>query len=218
MAFTMLDYDENVRRVIPLYDEIHAQIIDLIAAYADGKPIAWLDTGAGSGTLARRGAEMLPLSRLVLCDPTERMLDAAKEKLQGVDAEFYLTGSESLRFEAQFDVVTAIFSHHYFDRETRRLAVSNCFRALKNGGLFVCFENTAAFTAPGKALLLRRMEHFGRNAGRSEEEIASHSARYGTEFFPLNIEEHLHLLRESGFTSAEMFWQSYWQCGFYAIR
>lgn len=218
MAFSTLDYDANVRRVIPLYDEIHGQILDLIETWSGGRPLAWLDTGAGSGTLAVRGAGVLYLSELVLCDPAERMLEAAKGKLHGIPVQFRQIGSEELDYERHFDVVTAIWSHHYFDRETRARAVANCLRALKPGGLFICFENAAAFTEAGTELVLRRMERFGSREGRSMDEIASNDARQGTEFFPLTIEEHLQLLHQTGFSAVEMFWQSYWQCGFYAIR
>ena len=78
MAFQLAGYDAQVRQVIPLYDEIHAQILDLIETWRAGRPIAWLDTGCGSGTLARRGAKTLDVTRLVLCDPSEQMLEDAR--------------------------------------------------------------------------------------------------------------------------------------------
>ncbi|MBP0973994.1 MAG: class I SAM-dependent methyltransferase [Oscillospiraceae bacterium] len=219
MSFSQIgnSYDDNVRKVIPLYDEIHAQVIDLIADYTAGKPVALLDTGCGSGTFAARAAEELQLSELVLCDPLAAMLDTAKQRLAG-RADFYQTGSEGLEFEERFDVVTAIQSHHYFQPAERRQAVANCFRALRPGGIFICFENTAADTEQGKQIMLRRVERYSIAHGRSEEEAKAHTLRYGTEYFPLTVAEHLALLRETGFQTAELFWRSYLQCGFYAIK
>ena len=218
MAFDMCAYDENVRRVIPYYDDIHAQTLDLLEVFAGGRELALLDTGCGSGTFAQKAADALKLSELVLCDPLQAMLDVAKQKLAGKDIEFYLTGSETLAFTERFDAVTAIQCHHYFDRETRETAVRNCFRALKPGGILIVFENTAANTHAGKTLLLRRLERFGLTHGRTPEEVSHHSARYGTEYFPLTIEEHLALLRNAGFCAAEVFWHSYHQTGFYALK
>lgn len=218
MSFSMNDYDENVRRVIPYYDEMHAQTLDLLTEFAQGREIALLDTGAGSGTFSRKAADALPLSRLALCDPLERMLDIAKEKLADTSAEFRLIGSEQLDYTSEFDAVTAIQCHHYFDRETRAIAVRNCFNALKPGGILVVFENTSPNTNIGKDLLLGRLERFGLSHGRTEEEVQGHSARFGTEFFPLTIEEHLQLFRETGFAAAEVFWHSYLQTGFYAVK
>lgn len=220
MSFSQIgnSYDDNVRKVIPYYDEIHAQVLDLITEFAAGKPVSLLDTGCGSGTFAARAAQALPLSELVLCDPLEYMLGAAKQKLEGKAAEFRKIGSEQLDYEERFDVVTAIQSHHYFDRETRKTAVQNCFRALKPGGLLIVFENTRADTDAGQRILLQRIERYGIAHGRTPEEARNHSARCGTEYFPLTISEHLVLLRETGFETAELFWHTYMQSGFYAIK
>ncbi|MBR3631284.1 MAG: class I SAM-dependent methyltransferase [Oscillospiraceae bacterium] len=218
MSFDLNDYDRNVRKVIPYYDELHAQVLDLITGFAAGKAVSLLDTGCGSGTFAARAAQELALSELVLCDPLADMLDTARQKLSGRPAEFRQIGSEQLGFEERFDVVTAIQSHHYFDRETRKTAVRNCFRALKPGGMLVIFENTRADTEAGQHLLMQRLERYGIAHGRTPEEARHHTERCGTAYFPLTISEHLALLRETGFETAELFWHSYMQSGFYAIR
>ena len=217
-AFSVSSYDENVRRVIPFYDEIYEQIVSLIKAYCGDRPVSLLDTGCGTGNLAVRLSGETGFSELVLCDPSEKMLADAERKLAGQGCVFHCLGSEELPFENRFDVVTAIQSHHYFDRKTREKAVANCFGALRHGGLFICFENTAPFSAEGKEIMLRRLEKYELDAGRTPEEVRSHSARYGREFFPLTITEHLELLEKTGFTVSELFWHSYMQSGFYAIK
>ena len=157
-AFAVNQYDENVRKVIPFYDEIYAQIFSVIEAYCGDRPLAVLDTGCGTGTLGKMALERLNLSELVLCDPSEKMLADAQGKLKNQVCEFHCVGSEKLDFENRFDVVTAIQSHHYFDRATREVAVRNCFKALKAGGIFICFENTAPFTEYGVSNMLKRLE------------------------------------------------------------
>ncbi len=217
-AFTVNDYYENVRRVIPFYDVIHDQIVSLIKTCFGERPVSLLDTGCGTGSLELKLCKNLNLSELVLCDPSEKMLASAKERLQGIPCEFFCRGSEQLEFRNSFDVVTAVQSHHYFDRAAREKAVSNCFGALKSGGMFICFENTAPFSEVGKRLMLSRLESFELLSGRTHEEVKAHSARYGTEFFPLSIKEHLELLKKTGFSVYELFWHSYMQSGFYGIK
>ena len=195
-AFAVNQYDENVRKVIPHYDEIYEQIFSVITTYCGDKPLAVLDTGCG----------------------TEKMLADAKKKLANQGCEYHCIGSEKLELSNRFDIVTAIQSHHYFDRATRETAVKNCFNALKPGGIFICFENTAPFTERGKDLLLKRIEAFGLAAGRTPDEVRSHSARYNTEYFPITIKEHLELLDKTGFAACELFRHSYMQSGFYAIK
>ena len=218
--FKAEDYDKNVRKVIPLYDTIYDQIIDLISVYFKDRTIRILDTGCGSGNLGIRLFDKVNVSQLVLCDPSEDMLRIAKDKLNDSDLNctFRQTGSEGLDYEEQFDVVTAIQSHGYFDREGRKTAVKNCYNALKQDGLFICFENTAPFTEQGKEIMLDRVCNFGLQAGRTTEEAAAHRARYGTDFCPLTIKEHLELLNNTGFKASELFWHSYMQSGFYGIK
>ena len=216
--FRAIDYDKNVRKVIPLYDLICEQIIDLISVYCGDRPISILDTGCGSGNLGLKAFQKLAVKELVLCDPSEDMLAVAKEKLRAAECTFRQIGSEGLDYSGHFDVVTAIQSHGYFDRAGREAAVMNCCNALKDGGLFICFENTAPFTEQGRDIMLDRVFSFGINAGRTPEEAAAHRARYGTDFFPLTIKEHLELLNKTGFGTAELFWHSYMQSGFYGIK
>ena len=220
-AFNVSQYDDNVRKVIPFYDEIYNQIFDVIRTYYaqhEEKTFSILDTGCGSGTFAVRAYEELKISEMVLCDPSEKMLSDAHNKLRDKDCIYRCIGSENLDYTEKFDIVVAIQSHHYFNREMRERAVTNCFRALKSGGIFIYTENTAPFSETGKSIILKRVENFGINAGRSCEEVRSHSARYNVEYFPLNIAEHLGLLGKTGFETAEIFWHSYMQSGFYAIK
>ena len=52
-AFAVNQYDENVRKVIPHYDEIYEQIFSVITTYFGDKPLAVLDTGCGTGILTQ---------------------------------------------------------------------------------------------------------------------------------------------------------------------
>ncbi|MBQ2582125.1 MAG: class I SAM-dependent methyltransferase [Ruminococcus sp.] len=216
--FRVSAYDENVPKVIPFYSELSEQVIGVISAYLPDRKIALLDTGCGTGTFALKALDRLDIARLVLCDPSENMLSDAKAKLAGRDCEFFDIGSEKMQFENEFDVVTAIQSHHYFDIKTREKAVANCFRALKKGGIFIYFENTAPLTDTGRDILLARLGEYQLSAGRTQEETDAHLARYGTEYFPINIRQHLDMLERTGFAASELFWQSFMQCGFYGVK
>lgn len=217
-AFNVSNYDSNVRKVIPFYDEIYNQIFDVIQTYSGNRPLSILDTGCGSGTFALKAYDCLDISEIILCDPSEKMLSDAQNKLSDKKCTFECIGSENLTYKDRFDVVVAIQSHHYFSLEMRERAVMNCFNALKSGGIFIYTENTAPFSETGKNIILKRVEEFGVKAGRSREDAVSHSARYNTEYFPINVSGHIELLRKTGFEVSEIFWHSYMQSGFYAIK
>lgn len=217
--FAFDEYDSKIEKTIPCYREICTQTIDVVKALFPND-IEWLDTGCGTGTLAFMADRACNIKRFALCDPSDRMLYAAKEKLQGAKAktEFYLTPSQALTFCGEFDAVTAIQAHHYLDKDTRMNATKRCYNALKDGGVYVTFENTAPQTEAGKELVLKRWEQFQVNSGKTRQDAQGHLARYGTEYFPITIQEHLELLEKCGFRVAELFWFSYIQAGFYAVK
>ena len=80
-AFAVNQYDENVRKVIPHYDEIFNQIFSVITTYCGDKPVAVLDTGCGTGKFGVMALNRLNLTELVLCDPSEKMLADAKKEV-----------------------------------------------------------------------------------------------------------------------------------------
>ena len=71
-AFAVNQYDENVRKAIPHYDEIYEQIFSVITTYCGDKPLAVLDTGCGTGNFGVMALNRVNLTELVLCDPSEK--------------------------------------------------------------------------------------------------------------------------------------------------
>jgi len=61
-------------------------------------------------------------------------------------------------------------------------------------------------------------QRFQMERGKSAGATASHIKRFGVEYFPVTVEEHISLLRETGFKIVELLWFSYLQAGFYAIK
>ena len=216
-AYNSNVYDENIVNTLPYYREFHNQITDLVKTMGF-KDITWLDTGCGTGTLAARVLEEREDVRFTLCDPSEQMLERAKEKLIGRDIRFLNLQSQDLTFDSEFDVVTAVQCHHYLQPEQRRSAVQNCFRALKQNGVFVTFENVKMTTDESDRTALKRWENFLSDHLRDPEKVAHHINRRGVEVFPITIEEHIKLLRECGFKSVDVLWTSYLQAGFWAVK
>ncbi len=217
------DYDAEVRRTIPCYDMIHDAVLDVVRATMP-RPRLWLDTGCGTGTLVARAAAEFPFTMFMLADPSKEMLSAACCKLDGIPRERLIAAESCGSGELELpdgerpDVITAIQSHHYMDREGRERAVRRCADLLTDGGLFVTFENTRPFTERGIAAGKDRWARFQRGAGRTEEEAARHMERFDREYFPITVEEHLSLLRGCGFSAVELLWYSYLQAGFYCIK
>ena len=84
--------------------------------------------------------------------------------------------------------------------------------------MFITFENTSPFTKKGENLYKEYWKEFQIMAGKESEKAESHIQRYNVEYFPINVLEHVELLRETGFSMVEIFWYSYMQSGYVCIK
>jgi tRNA (cmo5U34)-methyltransferase len=217
-------YDAEVRRVIPFYDAIQTETLDLVRSVVS-EPKLWVDTGSGTGALVERALSAFPRTQFVVADPSEAMLVQARARFAGQPSGrvtiLLPTASEglgSVKPRLQVQAVTAMMCHHYHDRAGRLAAVRGCFEILEPGGVLVVFENVDCDSARGREVGLNRWKEFQLKQGRKPAEVEHHLARFGTELKPIRIAEHLDLLRSVGFASAELFWRAHMQAGFYAVK
>ncbi len=215
------DYDVQVGRTIPYYDAMHGEAIDL-ALSLRSRPKIWLDTGCGTGAMVQRALKMLPDTQFVLVDPSVAMLEQARTRFKE-EPRVRILGpcrTQDLRGEIDEvpDVITAVQCHHYLSRRERATAVKTCFDLLVSGGVFIAFENIRPLTDVGTEIGKRKWGRFQAVNGRTEAEIKAHLARFDKEYFPITVEEHLDLLRRSGFEIVEVLWYSNMQAGFYCVK
>jgi len=218
------EYDKSVRQTIPYYEIIQSETVDLVSTI---KPAVncWLDTGCGTGYLVAIALPHFPQTLFILTDPSGPMLQQAMNRLHDIPEKRvkYLppTPSESLNIyqdEIHPQVITAILSHHYLQKPQRFQATQTCYRLLDEDGVFITVENVAPVTQQGVALGLDRWQRFQVEHGRSKAAAEEHARRFNAAYFPISIEEHLNLLRETGFKRIDLFWMSYMQAGFYAVK
>ncbi len=213
-------YDAQVRNTIPYYDAFHEQTINFIKA-THLQPRTWLDTGCGTGTLVQKAITEFPNTRFVLVDPSPQMLDAAKNKLASHANVEFLSASSTQNIvwhKEPFDVITAIQSHHYLTPNERAKATAVCFELLSPRGVYVTFENIRPSTPEGTAIGKENWKLFQIAKGRDIRTVEEHLKRFGVEYHPITVKEHLYLLKKTGFSTVELLWYSYMQVGFYCIK
>jgi len=211
------EYDANVSKTIPYYTLFHEETIKLVKACGVTTG-SWLDTGCGTGNFILKAKEHFNDVQFVAADPSSSMLEIAKEKLSDMDTTCLLAGTEELCHAGPFEVVTAILAHHYLDKMMREKATHNCYAMLKLGGVYITFETIRPGTDKGTKIGLQRWRDTQMANGKSPDSADKHISRYGTELLPITIDSHLMLLRETGFSIAEILWVSGMQAGFYAIK
>ena len=216
-------YDGHIAATIPYYDAFNVEIINLVRA-TGREPALWVDTGCGTGNLVGQAARAFPHTRFILADPSAEMLQEAKQKMQNNAIANYQVlapcGTQEISMPPgeNPDVISAVLCHHYLDERGRKQATGRCFHLLTVGGLYITFENIRPLTQTGTEIGLANWQRFQIERGKSVEAAASHIKRFGVEYFPVAIEEHLSRLKETGFKVVELLWFSYLQAGFYAIK
>ncbi len=213
------EYDSQIGNTIPYYGIFHQEILNLIESM-DINPGTWLDTGCGTANLVEKAMQKFPGTVFILADPSSEMLDKSKEKLGDcMNVEFLEpTPSQDISLSNGVDVITAIQSHHYLGEDERYKAVKSCYDNLNENGVYVTFENIRPLTEKGTEIGREYWRKFQISRGKTVADAENHIKRFGVEYFPITVEEHLSLLRKSGFSVVEMFWYSYMQAGFYCIK
>jgi tRNA (cmo5U34)-methyltransferase len=213
-------YDKNIAKTIPCYQLFNDEIINLVK-FSTPEAKSWLDTGCGTGTLISQVFQEFGNLKFVAADPSEAMLQVAREKLSGLpglDIRYVLDGTEQLCCQERFDVVTAILAHHYLDIEDRIKATRNCFHMLNEDGIYITLETIKPNTEQGREIGLKRWRSAQIANGKTPESVDHHLQRYGIDLLPITIEAHLDLLRNIGFRTVEVLWASGMQAGFYSIK
>lgn len=103
----------------------------------------WLDVGCGIGKMGSIAFENITLEKFVFCDCSDGMIKIVKERFNFQNAEFSVCDVQELDYANEFDVITAIQVNHYFNKSSRKIALTKYYTALKNNGLFISFENFA---------------------------------------------------------------------------
>lgn len=211
------DYDKSINNTLPYYSEFFEQTFDVIEQW---KPdvLDWLDLGCGTGTLEELAYKRFDDPKFVLVDPSSKMLEQAKQKLDPHEIRYVCCGSDQIEFDSCFNVVTAIQAHHYMKEKERRAATENVYKALRSGGIYISFENVLPEDEALKDVELKRWGRYQIRHGKTKAEADAHNARCGVNYFPITVEEHIRILREAGFKYVHVFWYSYMQMGIYAIK
>ena len=89
---------------------------------------------------------------------------------------------------------------------------------MKKGGIYISFENVVPSDEEIKNKELLRWGKYQQRHGKTETEAKAHNARCGVNYFPLTVEEHIELVKKTGFKYVHVFWYSYMQMGIYAIK
>jgi len=152
LAVSPAKYDVRIRQLIPLYDELIAEVARALGHAA--RPVRTIvDLGIGTGALARACLQVAPAARVWGIDADPDMMAIARKRL-GRRARRVTMTTGSFLDEAlpACDAIVASYSLHHIRTARAKLAFyRRCYRALRPGGVLINGDCAPASTPRGFA-------------------------------------------------------------------
>jgi ubiquinone/menaquinone biosynthesis C-methylase UbiE len=202
-------YTDKVLRWVPHYQELLHSAAGPPFNHTDPQQV--LDLGCGNGNVSALLSAQFPTASFTLLDASEEMLAACEarfghsSRFERVQAYF-----ETAQFEPQcFDLVVAVLALHHLPASEKKRLFAAIRSWLKPGGVFRYADLFASKNGPhyeNEVIADWRSQALQR--GTTEEEWAAlmqHHERYD---FPDTFEDTLAWLRNAGFESVAITWQS----------
>lgn len=204
-------YGDSMPKWIPDYVYTNRLMLDTMRHYlpAGGRAA---DLGAGTGRFSKQILDTFDDCHLTVLDFSANMLAEAPNKLRGHEGRFETIVAdffdESVEFpEASFDCIASVFAVcHGRGVEKYRNLYGRIERWLKPGGCFVCYDHVVGDAQPFTVMNVAGWREFMRpmlSAEQIEEAIVSTYQ----EDSPLSLRQHLELLSEVGFVSADVLYK-----------
>lgn len=213
------NYDDVIKRRIPLYSEMQALMASLLP-FSKKEYIRVLDLGCGTGGASIAVCKEFPLARITGIDSSPDMLEMAKAKVKHTTwrIDFLCQdirggkgqGARGEGFQlpdGEFDAIISAFSLHFLNEDEKRDIFGRCVKALKPGGIFIDAE---AVLSPFERIYnsyMERWKEFQLSNGFSEEEIGNHMLRFIRDVKPVTVERQMELMKDAGFLDVECYFK-----------
>jgi len=201
LAISPAKYDDRIRSLIPLYDELLAEVARALGHA--GRPVKTVvDLGIGTGALARACLEAAPGARVWGIDADQDMMAIARTRLGRLSRRVTMrTGSFLDEALPSCDAMVASYALHHIRTTRAKLAFyRRCYRALRPGGVLINGDCAPASTPRGFARDLDIwFAHLGKTfGGRAGGRRVYESWADEDTYVPLADE--VRLLQRAGFT------------------
>lgn len=152
LAISPTKYDARIRSLIPLYDELIAEVARALGHAA--RPVRTIvDLGIGTGALARACLESVPGARVWGIDADPDMMAIARTRLGRLSRRVTMTTGSFLE-EAlpRCDAIVASYALHHIRTSRAKLAFyRRCYDALRPGGVLINGDCAPSSTTRGFA-------------------------------------------------------------------
>ena len=197
------EYDAAIRRFIPGYEEMLAEVV---AALRPAAPCLIIDLGAGTGALSEAILDSVGDAVLELIDVDPEMLNQARTRLARFgDRARFTEGSFLEPLPRCRGAAASLALHHIPLMETKQELYGRVFQTLEPGGIFVNADATMPRESAAREATWRGWADHLVAHGIEERRAFEHFEEWSEEdtYFP--VEEELAAVASAGF-EADCVW------------
>jgi ubiquinone/menaquinone biosynthesis C-methylase UbiE len=167
LALSPEKYDVRIRSLIPLYDELIAEVAQALGHAA--RPVRTIvDLGIGTGALARACLHSVPRARVWGIDADADMMAIARARLGRLARRVTMSTGSFLEVAVPpCDAIVASYAlHHIRSSREKQAFYRRCYRALRPGGVLINGDCAPSSTSRGFARDLEVwFTHLGKTFG-----------------------------------------------------
>jgi len=200
------DYDAEIRRYIPGYDEMIATVVGVVGAIGPAPRV--IDLGAGTGALGAALLDALPGATVRLIDIDPAMLEVARARVahHGARAEL-VRASFADALPACDAVVASLALHHVPELAAKRALYARIAEALAPGGALVVADIAVHDAGAEHAWMYDAWQRAMAGAGIARDRAAELFEQWAGEDRYYSLATELALLADAGFPRPECFWK-----------
>jgi tRNA (cmo5U34)-methyltransferase len=215
-------FPDMIQRSVPGYQTILTGIGELTAQFAQaGSQLYDLGCSLGAATLTMRRKLAQPNCKIIAIDNSEAMIKRAGEYLHGyhsdIAVELHCADITQIPIE-NASVVVINFTLQFVEPAKRQQLLDTIYAGLKPGGILILSEKIHF----DDNALQHAIEHlhlqFKRANGYSELEISQKRSSLENVLISDTADFHIQRLKQTGFSSAGIWFQAYNFASFIAIK
>ncbi len=215
-------FPDMITRSVPGYSAILSMIGDISSRYVQDNSYCYdLGCSLGAATLAMRHAIKAKNCEIISIDSSSAMV----ERCQGIiDADqqpvpvHVYCDDLSLRPIEKASIVVLNFTLQFIEPELRQGIIQKIYDGLLPGGILILSEKVHFDIEPHQHLMTELYHNFKRVNGYSDLEIAQKRTALENVLRSDSIDTHKQRLSESGFSSADVWFQCFTFCSIIAIK
>jgi tRNA (cmo5U34)-methyltransferase len=223
-AETAAVFDDMLDRSVPLYGEIQRMTGELVSEFVeDGTSV--YDLGCSTATTILHVARFIPshlTAKFVGVDSSPEMLDIAREKLREhgfpYPCELKCADLNDGVNVVDASVVLLLLTLQFVRPLNRERLLRSIQQGMEKGGCVVLVEKVLGDDSTLNRLFIERYYDMKRRNGYSDLEIAQKREALENVLVPYRLDENIRLLKEVGFSAADVFFKWYNFTGIIAVK